>query len=787
MNSLQSLIKREHGMHTNVGYDFALRRLCVAREDSWLGISPSDYNSDYNPEPPIFSAKFANCDGYRHILAIANEDGKIALQDVNKRNYSAEEKSLNAPQCHYNAVFDLEWAPGQMKFVSASGDHTARLWIVTGSEIIQSSTFLGHTRSVKTAAFRKCDSSVFATGGRDGAIIIWDTRAALSVDMTPRIDNCIFSGHAGGPGTPVSRKKRHHTPKLAPNTSTSSITGLAFQNTNTLISCGAGDGVIKVWDLRRNYTSYKKEPLPRHSLPYAGTSTFRGFTNLIIDDSASRLYANCMDNTIYCYNLSAYSPQPLACYKGLQNSTFYIKSCLSPDGRYLLSGSSDEKAYIWNLEIPEQPLVALSGHTVEVTCVAWGSTNDCPIVTCSDDARHKIWRIGPENLSIEEQTTHYRGKATVLPRLPKMLSSSNLCSLQFTPRSIKHLAQSGRTPDSIEKLPNKRSFLEMLGPATGCENMEHEQKRQRTMESRARRLFSPSTSSGIMGSAQPTCHIFKHLSAIAEETPENTNPPLVNNQSSMECNQENNLETLTSASNKSSNLLISPLSERAITENRNNCFNSPPDTSSNILSNGLNGVAASSNTQQPLSSVVFSPTSNLPNYVLDGEAPHLVVMSPTRKHKDKIDWLTKIRKQKLLSSRGSTLTEKMNEQRSTEVNVNFTNIMSPRLQNLRNEEGSPRNTTPRRRSSHSGRSHETMSPSAPHPKTPTSSRRNSETSILRFFRVQHKNDTNATPTENNRINLETTSATMSMTTLTNPNTHSVSNLTVSSCTETLST
>lgn len=32
---------------------------------------------------------------------------------------------LTGQQCHNNAVFDLEWMPGEMKFVSASG----KIWI----------------------------------------------------------------------------------------------------------------------------------------------------------------------------------------------------------------------------------------------------------------------------------------------------------------------------------------------------------------------------------------------------------------------------------------------------------------------------------------------------------------------------------------------------------------------------------------------------------------------------------------------------------------------------------
>lgn len=424
---------------------------------------PSDYGADYNPEPPIFSAKFCNLENYKHILAIANEDGKIAIQDTNKRNeQEGGEISLEGKQCHHNAVFDLEWMPNHMKFVSASGDHTARLWEIRDSQCVLTRIFTGHSRSVKTATFRRKDPAVFATGGRDGAILIWDSRATLNVDMIPKADNCIYSGHSGGPGTPQSfKKKARHTPKLQANVSSSSITGLAFQDDYTLVSCGAGDGAIKIWDLRRNYSTYKKEPQPKHSFPYPGTSTFKGFTNLSIDNAGLRLYVNCMDSNIYAYNLASTSNDPIMRYTGHKNTTFYIKSCLSPDDKYIVSGSSDEKAYIWNVE-ESKPIVALTGHTVEVTCAAWSQTSDTRIVTCSDDARHKIWRISPEFID-DNQLVHYKG----IPEENKDYRGSDLSrktrfkNLEYTPRSIKRLIdQNERTPTNSEN--NKRKLCELM-------------------------------------------------------------------------------------------------------------------------------------------------------------------------------------------------------------------------------------------------------------------------------------------------------------------------------------
>lgn len=39
-------------------------------------------------------------------------------------------------------------------------------------------------------------------------------------------------------------------------------------------------------------------------------------------------------------------------YKGHESGSFFIKSCVSPDDEYLLTGSSDEMAYIYKVRVP---------------------------------------------------------------------------------------------------------------------------------------------------------------------------------------------------------------------------------------------------------------------------------------------------------------------------------------------------------------------------------------------------------------------------------------------------
>lgn len=68
--------------------------------------------------------------------------------------------------------------------------------------------------------------------------------------------------------------------------------------------------VIKVWDLRKNYTVHKKDPLAKHMMNYTGSSARNGFSSLLVCPARITLYASCMDNIIYAYNISSYNPKP---------------------------------------------------------------------------------------------------------------------------------------------------------------------------------------------------------------------------------------------------------------------------------------------------------------------------------------------------------------------------------------------------------------------------------------------------------------------------------------------
>lgn len=487
------------------------------------------------------------------------------------------------------------------------GDHTACLWDINEGTPKQVLVFSNHTRSVKTAVFPPNKPSVFATGARDGHILIWDIRASGQPSVVLKPDNCLMSCHSSfTPKTPGSHGKRPRIDHRA-----ISITGLVFQDDLTLLSSGECDGNIKVWDLRKNYNTYKREPLPKHSIPYCGSSTKNGYTNLIVDDARMRLYASCMDNVIYCFNISTYSATPEQRYVGHENSSFYIKTCLSPDCMYLVSGSSDINAYVWNVKYSE-PVVKLTGHSAEVTCAAWCQRGDTKIVTCSDDARHKIWRIGREFPEVDAEC---KGRAEAVPR-PDVAS-------------LPQWGAPGRTPSSVKR----------RGASSSCSA-----KRTRSQAPSARKTKRCLTD--LMNATREADEAERMVKRLKLD-----NLVAVEEEKLLPAGIKRHMASPTKCINDSSDWgYISPKAGTSfMTPTKNyeakNCKVLSPK---GLTNESPNKSSRSPEESSPKFRIISfrTPTKDLPNFVMSGEAPHLRMMSPAKKKLDKPDWLTQLGRDK---------------------------------------------------------------------------------------------------------------------------------------------
>ncbi|KAF7666042.1 hypothetical protein LDENG_00119970 [Lucifuga dentata] len=347
------------------------------------------YGNMGDPVPP-FGLAFSSVKGQQNVLAVANEEGIVRIYNTE----SHENPILKEWLAHENAVFDIAWVPGEPSLVTASGDQMARLWDVKSGELLGS--FKGHLCSLKSVAFTQQEKAVFSTGGRDGNIMIWDTRCSKKDGFYRQVKQISGAHNKPERNMPSNTKRRRpSTHGMAPSVdSQQSVTVVLFRDEHTLISSGAVDGVIKMWDLRKNYTAHHHDPVPLQTYPYPGSCTRKlGYSGLALDSTGSNLMCNCTDDNIYMFNVSGLKTNPVAVFSGHLNSSFYIKSAISPDDQFLASGSSDHHAYIWKISDPTHPPVMLQGHRQEVTSLAWCPTDFTKIASSSDDNTVRIWRL----------------------------------------------------------------------------------------------------------------------------------------------------------------------------------------------------------------------------------------------------------------------------------------------------------------------------------------------------------------------------------------------------------
>lgn len=125
-----------------------LQRISCHLDDEYPGIYST--NSSAPSADLIYACKFAPHLGYEHILGIANEDGKIALQDT---NVNGKSRAIQGFQAHENAIFDISWNHESWKIVTASGDQTCLLLDIGTSTITPIAVFRGHSASIKSVDF----------------------------------------------------------------------------------------------------------------------------------------------------------------------------------------------------------------------------------------------------------------------------------------------------------------------------------------------------------------------------------------------------------------------------------------------------------------------------------------------------------------------------------------------------------------------------------------------------------------------------------------------------------
>eukprot|EP00466_Bigelowiella_natans_P020270 jgi/Bigna1/144172/aug1.85_g18880 len=313
----------------------------------------SFYKPDLGSTVPPFMVRFSTHLKGGSVLGVIDEEGFITL--LNTSHGSDKGGILVSWEAHKNSIFDMKWFDRDCKIATASGDQSVRLWDVEREKCF--AQFNGHTGSVK-AVDCKSNSRVFATCSRDGNVLLWDIRQHLSSSSSSSSSSYPTTHQI----TPfmvmmnVHSISRHYSAS-----SKHSVTSLAFLKAeNILATGGAADGKVKLWDLR-----FLNKRSPKALLVLEpgddgekggeiwrnknGTKRNSGISSLSTDSTGTRLLVGSIDHTLSVYDMVRAGRQPPLKYQGHVNSSFYVKATFSPNDEYILSGSSDNNVYIWEV------------------------------------------------------------------------------------------------------------------------------------------------------------------------------------------------------------------------------------------------------------------------------------------------------------------------------------------------------------------------------------------------------------------------------------------------------
>ncbi|KAK9368681.1 WD40-repeat-containing domain protein [Lipomyces kononenkoae] len=224
-----------------------------------------------------------------YLTASMSESGDIYIWDITP-HFSAFDtpgtvitKAMNRPvhtiRAHGGVEgYAVDWSPHVTTGQLLTGDVTGRIHLTTrgtSSWTTDKVPFVGHDSgaSVEELQWSQSEKSVFASGGSDGFIRVWDIRS------------------------------KKHKPALSVRASNSDVNVMSWsKNVSYLLASGHDDGSWSIWDLRTfNANASDEPPLPAASFSFNKSA----ITSIEFHPTEESIVAvSSEDNTVMLWDLS---------------------------------------------------------------------------------------------------------------------------------------------------------------------------------------------------------------------------------------------------------------------------------------------------------------------------------------------------------------------------------------------------------------------------------------------------------------------------------------------------
>jgi WD40 repeat protein len=197
------------------------------------------------------------------------------------------------------------------------------------------------------------------TGCYDHNIRLWDVRREILLEKSAQILK-VVQGH-----------KAH-------------INSIVIDPAKTKVYSADGIGQVRVWQLQRHSFECLRE---------VNDSELKGdpINCLRIDRTGKQLVVLARDNSIRLFDTDRWTI--IQRFAGLRCTQQHIRCDLSPDGKYLMSGSEDGQVYVWNVDSGELDVCVGTSRLPQMkglcTDVAWNPAERI-IAACAFSRRHPI-------------------------------------------------------------------------------------------------------------------------------------------------------------------------------------------------------------------------------------------------------------------------------------------------------------------------------------------------------------------------------------------------------------
>lgn len=282
---------------------------------------------------------------------------------------------------HTADVSSVSFSPNGQFVLTASGDHTAKMWNArTGEEI---HTFTGHTGAVTSALFSPNGRLVLTSSG-DGTARLWDAEMGDAIRS--------FEGHT----SQLNSAAFSPDGRYVLTTSSDKSTRLWDADTGELIRIFRGHSSIVTFATFSPDGKYvlmaNRDKVAKLSETETGAEirTFKGHSHFVTHATFSSdgqfILTASWDKTVRMWD--AVTGAEVRVFRG--HESYVTSAVFSPSGRHVLTAGGDRTVRIWNARTGEAIRI-VKGHSSAVNAAEY-SPDGRSVLTGSDDRTVRMWR-----------------------------------------------------------------------------------------------------------------------------------------------------------------------------------------------------------------------------------------------------------------------------------------------------------------------------------------------------------------------------------------------------------